>query len=131
MSSQKITFPSLEGSQRTCTCPNPADEFGGFDAVPSFEAVSNFNAAPSFDANASFTSGTSFDAGPILAQSTGQGSSPVPSAGSISQPASYTTPAANYSAFESKFPAAEDLETSQVFANVRSVIPEVEPEAIR
>jgi len=40
------------------------------------------------------------------------------------------TPAGDYSAFESEFPAAEELETSQAFINA-STIPDIEPEVVR
>jgi len=39
--------------------------------------------------------------------------------------------ATDYSVFEQEFPAAEDLEQSQVFAKARSPVPEVEPEVVR
>ncbi|CAO3687690.1 unnamed protein product [Umbelopsis vinacea] len=52
-------------------------------------------------------------------------SPPIAGFGSISP-----TPAADYSAFESEFPAAEELETSEAFINA-STIPDVEPEVVR
>jgi len=40
-------------------------------------------------------------------------------------------PAADYSVFDKEFPAAEDLEQSEVFAKARSPLPEIEPEVVR